>query len=129
MIMETVQEKIDVSPRFRGQIVQKIYRVWLVRKLLPVLIMEIAILSFVLYQLGKAVFFQKIVNNALNVFLLNPPQIFSFLISAFNQAPFGTKLLGIGVVVLIALLLRHLTQGALRLILVKENYFSRVEKK
>lgn len=126
--MDTSSEKIEVSPRFRGQIVQKIYRVWLVRKLLPVLIIEIAILSFILYKLGKAVFFQRIVNNALNVFLVNPPQIFSFLISAFDKAPFGTKLLGIGVVVLIALLLRHLTQGALRLILVKENYFSRIQK-
>lgn len=126
--METLSEKIDVSPRFRGQIVQKIYRVWLVRKLLPVLVMEIAIFSFILYKLGKAVFFQTIVNNALNVFLINPPQIFSFLISAFNKAPFGTKLLGIGVVVFIALLLRHLTQGALRLILVRQNYFGRIQK-
>lgn len=126
--MEVAQEKIDTSPRFRGQIVQKIYRVWLVRKLLPVLVIEVAIFSFVLYQLGKAVFFQRIVNNALSVFLVSPPQIFSFLISAFNKAPFGTKLLGIGVVVLIALMLRHLTQGALRLILVKQNYFGRIQK-
>ena len=126
--METASEKIETSPRFRGQIVQKIYRVWLVRKLLPVLIIEVAIFSFILYKLGKAIFFQKIVNNALNVFLVDPPQIFSFLISAFDKAPFGTKLLGIGFVVLIALLLRHLTQGALRLILVKQNYFGRIEK-
>lgn len=126
--MEFSQEKIDTSPHFRGQIVQKIYRVWLVRKLLPVLIIEVAVFSFVLYKLGKAVFFQKIVNNALNVFLVDPPQIFSFLISAFNKAPLGTKFLGIGVVVLIALLLRHLTQGALRFILVKQNYFGRIQK-
>lgn len=126
--MESSQEKIETSPHFRGQIIQKIYRVWLVRKLLPVLVVEVAVFSFILYKLGKAVFFQNIVNNALNVFLVNPPQIFSFLISAFNKAPFGTKLLGIGVVVLVALLLRHLTQGALRLILVKQNYFGRIEK-
>lgn len=126
--METSQEKIETSPRFRGQIIQKIYRVWLVRKLLPVLIVEVAIFSFILYKLGKAVFFQKIVNNALNVVLVDPPQIFSFLISAFDKAPFGTKLLGIGVIVLLALLLRHLTQGALRLILVKQNYFGRIQK-
>lgn len=126
--MEISQEKIEVSPRFRGQIVQKIYRVWLVRKLLPVLVIEVAILSFVLYKFGKAVFFQRIVNNALNVFLVNPPQIFSFLISAFDKAPFVTKLLGLGTIVLMALILRHLTQGVLRLILVRENYFSRIKK-
>lgn len=126
--METLQEKIEISPRFRGQALQKIYRVWLVRKLLPVLIIEVAVFSFILYKLGRAVFFQNIVNNALNVFLINPPQIFSFLISAFNKAPFGTKLLGIGAVILIALLLRHLTQGALRLILVKQNYFRQIQK-
>lgn len=90
--------------------------------------MEVAVLAFVLYQLGQAVFMQRILENALGVLFSNPGQIFSFVISAFVGAPLATKLLGFAVLAFIALLIRHLTQGILRLILVKENYFSRIGK-
>lgn len=126
--METRSEKLEISPRFRGQIVRQIYRVWLVRKLLPVLVLEVGIISFIIYWLGKIVFVQSIVNNALTVFLNRPGGSVSFLVGAFSQAPFLTKFLGAGIIVLLALFLRHLTQGFLRLILVKENYFSRIER-
>ncbi len=127
--METSQEKIDPSPRFRGQVIRQVYRVWLVRKLLPVLVIEMGIFSFILYKLGQAIFVQKIINNALTVLLNKPLKSLSFLTGAFGHAPIFTKLLGLGIIILLALLLRHLTQGVLRLILVKENYFSRIEKK
>lgn len=126
--MAILSEKLEISPRFRGQIVRQVYRVWLVRRLLPVLFIEVAVLSLVFYKLGKAVFVQSIVNNALTVFLNRPVGSISFLVGAFGHAPILTKLLGMGILVLLALFLRHLTQGFLRLILVKENYFSRIQK-
>lgn len=127
--METLQEKIiDTTPRFRGEIVRKVYRVWLVRKLLPVLVLEIGIISFALYWLGRAIFVQSVISNAVTVFFNRPAGSISFLAGAFGNATLLTKLLGMGVVVLLALFLRHITQGLLRLILVKENYFSRVQK-
>ena len=117
----------NASPRFKGQILNKVYRVWLMRKLLPVLIFEIVLLSAVLYLLGKTVFIQRVFENALNVLFINPSQIIGFVIDAFARAPILTQILSIGLAVILAFLVRHLTQGLLRFILVKENYFSRVK--
>lgn len=114
--------------KLKGQILRQIYRVWLFRKLLPVLLLEVAVLAVVLYKLGQAVFVQRVLENALRVLFANPEQIFSFVVSAFTQASWATNLLGFAVLAFIALLIRHITQGILRLILVKENYFARIQK-
>lgn len=120
MINDTI-----TSPQFKGQILNKIYRVWLLRKLLPVLVLEVLILAAVLYVLGRTVFIQRVFENALNVLFVNPSQIAGFVVDAFARAPLLTQILSILLAILLAFLIRHLTQGALRLILVKENYFGR----
>lgn len=117
------------SPRFRGEVLKQIYRVWLFRKLAPVLILEVLIFSFILYNLGQAVFIQRVIENAINVFFVAPSSILPFFISAFVNTTFLTKVLLVGVVSSIALILRHATQGLLRLILVRQNFFSRVGQK
>ena len=114
------------SLKLRGQVLRQVYRVWLFRKLLPVVVGEVLVLVLILYQLGQAVFFQRILENALNVFFASPSRIISFGVSAFVQAPWLTRILGAGSLILLALLLRHITQGILRLILVRENYFSKI---
>lgn len=115
------------SPRFKGEVLNQIYRVWLFRKLLPVLIIEIAVFSFVLYELVHAVFIQRVIENALNVFSKTPAGVFPFFVSAFLNTSVLTKLLIVAVIVALAFLIRHLTQGVLRFILVRQNYFSRVK--
>lgn len=109
----------------RGQVLQQIYRVWLFRKLLPVVAGEVILLSIILYVLGQAVFIQLIIENGLKVLFINPPQIIGFLVSAFTQAPIATKILGFGALLVFALVIRHITQGILRLILVKEKFFGK----
>jgi hypothetical protein len=115
-----------INANLRGQVLKQVYRVWLFRKLLPVLVVEILVLVLILYKLGQVIFFQRILENALKVFFINPSQIISFVVSAFVEAPWATRILGFAVLVLVALLLRHITQGILRLILVRENYFGKV---
>ena len=112
-----------LSPKFRGEILRQVYRVWLVRRFLPAFVIEIAVLSAILYKFAKLVFIQRVVENATNVAVTNPSGILQFFISAFSNAPAATKLAGLGIIILAALLLRHLTQGILRFILVKQNYF------
>lgn len=114
--------------KFRGEVLNRVYRVWLFRKLLPVLLGEVLVLSAVLYFLGRTVFIQRVMDNALNVLFLNPPKIVPFFVDAFSGASFTTKIFSIAVIVFLALVIRHLTQGFLRLILVRDNYFSRVGK-
>lgn len=125
--METTSPSINISSHFKGQILRSVYRVWLFRKLMPVLLLEIAAFSTVLYLLSRAVFVRRVLENALNVLFLNPTALFSFAVSAFVHAAVVTKLLTIGFMVLVALLVRLVTQGALRFILVKENYFERLK--
>ena len=117
---------ITGSSRFRGEMLNKIYRIWLFRKLAPVFAVEIVVLSLLLYGFGKFVFVERIFENASKVFFQNPSGILSFSIAAFLHASVATKFLTIGLVVLIALLMRLITQGILRFILVKENYFRRM---
>lgn len=114
------------SPKFKGEVLRQIYRVWLLRKLLPVLVIEIALFSFVLYQLGRIVFVQRVLENAFVILFSHPSGIFSFITATFLGTTFFVKVLSIGLVVLLAFFLRHLTQGILRFILVRENYFSRI---
>ena len=117
---------INATPRFRGEILRQIYRVWLFRTFLPVLIIEVAVFSFIIYELAQAIFFQRVVENAMNVFFQDPPRIMSFFLWAFIDAPWGTKILAIAVVVALVLVIRQITQGLLRFILVRQNYFAKV---
>lgn len=113
-------------PHFRGETLRRIYRVWLMRKLAPVFAAEVVLISALLYGFSRLVFMERFLQNALKVFFENPPAIFPFAISAFLHAPGMTKTVIVGLAVLAALLIRLITQGILRYILVKENYFSRV---
>ncbi len=129
MDTNTISPSVNTSPRFKGEILNKIYRVWLLRTFLPVLLLEIAVFSFILYYLGKAIFFQRIIENAMNVFFQNPPQILSFFLWAFVDAKIATKMLVIAVVIALALVIRQITQGILRYILVRQNYFAKIGQK
>lgn len=113
---------------YNGQILQSVYRVWLFRKLLPVLIGEIIFLFLLLYGIGKIIFVERVIGNGLNVFFLHPAGIFSFGLEAFTRAAGLTKLLTVIILILAAFVIRHVTQGILRLILVRQNYFGSVRK-
>ena len=117
---------INATPRFRGEVLKRIYRVWLFRTFLPVLLVEVAVFSFILYELAQAIFFQRVLENAVNVFFKDPPHIFSFFLWAFVDAHPGTKILVIAIIAALALVIRQLTQGLLRFILVRQNYFSKI---
>ncbi|KKU03858.1 MAG: hypothetical protein UX07_C0051G0011 [Parcubacteria group bacterium GW2011_GWA2_45_30] len=118
----------ETSNKFKGEILRQVYRVWLFRKLLPVVIAEIVGFSAVLYILSRTVFIQRVLENAFAVIFAEPGRIVPFAFSAFTNASAGTRILFIVVLVLLAFVMRHLTQGLLRLILVRENYFEQVAK-
>ena len=119
-------EKINQPRPFRGIVLRQVYRVWLVRRFLPVLIAEVAILSFILYALARFVFVERVLDNGFQVFFARPEGMGAFLVSGFLHASAATEVLTLGAVLLAALLIRHITQGILRFILVRENYFGKV---
>lgn len=114
------------SARFRGDVLRRIYRVWLFRKLVPILFLEIAALSALLYGLGRLIFVERVFANAVTVFFREPSGVISFIVSAFLHASVAAQFFTVALVVLAALLIRLITQGMLRFILVRENYFSRI---
>ena len=117
----------EINQKFKGEVLTKVYKVWLVRKLLPVLIGEVLILALLLYSLGRVIFIERVLDNALNVVFLSPPKILPFFGMAFMRTSLNAKFLGLGVALFIALLIRHITQGILRLFLVKQNYFAKLK--
>ena len=114
------------TTKFRGKILNKVYRVWLVRKFLPIFLIEIIVFSIIIYKFSRLVFVEKVLENFFRIFFQNPSGGLTFLSTAFSQTTTLTKLLTVAVVILVALLLRMLTQGFLRLILVRKNYFGKV---
>ena len=126
MDANTTTQSINTTPRFRGELLRQIYRVWLFRTFLPVLIIEVAVFSFILYELARQVFFQRVIENAMNVFFQSPPQVMSFFLWAFIDAKLGTKILAVAVIAALVLIIRQLTQGLLRFILVRQNYFAKI---
>ena len=118
-----------LSPRFRGEVLNKIYRVWLFRRLLPVLVLETLLFTFLLYELGQSIFVRSVLENALSVLFNNPGQIVPFFFSAFFHASLFTKIITLAIAGAIAFFVRHATQGILRFILVRENYFRGIRDK
>ncbi|MBI2122398.1 MAG: hypothetical protein HYT98_04770 [Candidatus Sungbacteria bacterium] len=116
------------SKRFKGEILRRVYRIWLFRKMLPVIIAEVVGLAAILYIFSRTVFIQRVLENALSASFSGPTGILSFGVAAFSSASGATQILSVIILVLIAFILRHLTQALLRLILVKENYFELIKK-
>jgi len=121
----TALQNINQPRPLRGTILKQIYRVWLWRRFLPVLVAEVAVLSFIIYALARLVFVERVLANGFHVAFEHPEGIFTFLVRGFLHAPLATQVMTLGAVLLGSLLIRHITQGILRFILVKENYFGR----
>ena len=118
----------NTSNKFRGEILTKIYKVWLTRKFLPIFIAEIVTLSAVIYGLVRLVFFKKVIENAMRMDVVSASGVFKYLALAFARTPMLTKTLIVALVVLLALLVRLITQGILRWILVRKNYFGKSDR-
>ena len=122
-------ESLPQAPRFRGELLNRIYRIWLFRRLMPVLAVEIAFFAILLWALSRSVFVRRVLENALNVVFTDPTSIASFFISAFLHAAPLTQVMSIAIAIAGAFFIRHLTQGILRWILVRQNYFGKIEAK
>lgn len=124
--MDIINPAVPGEQKFKGQILQNIYRVWLFRTFAPVLVAEVILLAAVLYTLGRTVFVERILGNFFKVLFADPAGIPTFLVGAFSHSSWTARATAIAAAVALAFIIRHVTQGILRFILVKKNYFSRV---
>lgn len=124
-VISPTSPSLRATAKFKGQILRKVYRVWLLRKFTPVIAIELLVMTFLINELGHVVFVQRIIENATNVLFAHPRGFIGFIVAMFTNASTGERFLGISIIVFVAITLRHLTQGLLRWILVKENYFEK----
>ena len=94
-----------MSPILRSKILWKVYLAWFLKKILPLLVLEILILGVAIFFFARYVFIAKVVDNALLNAVHNPLQIFSFMFFAFLATSWLKKIvvvvfLGLGVLLL-----------------------------
>lgn len=124
---ETIRQSVVPNPRFRGEILRRIWRVWFLRRFLPVLAVEVVGLTLFAYWLSHAVFVRRIIENALNVLFDNPAKVIEFVIFAFLYASIAVKALAFTVLVLLTLLVWKIGKALVRYAMVKEHYFAKAE--
>ena len=115
------------SPRFRGEVLRRIWRTWFIRRFLPVLVAEVVGLTLFAYWLAHAVFVRRILENALNVFFDNPTKVVEFVIFAFLYASIAVKVLAFTVLILLTLLVWKIGKALGRYAMVKQRYFAKAE--
>ncbi len=92
----------------KNRILWKVYLVWFVKKILPLIIFELLILTFAGYVLAKYIFVERVVGNTLIIAANHPWSLFYYLIYAFIKTSFLNKAGIIVVLSLGALLLRDI---------------------
>ena len=89
----------------KNKIAWKIYFIWLFKRVLPLFILELIILTLALFFLGKMVFVQKVFENAFLSSAQNPLVVAIYMFKAFWATSLIKKfliffLLGIGVLLM-----------------------------
>lgn len=82
---------------FRKRIVWKIYFAWILKRVLPLFVIEMFILTFSVYLFGRFFFVQQIVGNIIVVATRSPFSVLDYFISSFVK----TNLLNKGVVIIV----------------------------
>ncbi|MBU4348278.1 hypothetical protein KJ671_02130 [Patescibacteria group bacterium] len=77
----------------KNKIAWKVYIVWLFRRIIPLLVLEIILLVLGFYFLGKFVFVQKVFENAFLSSAQNPIIVFLYMFNAFASTTFLKKII------------------------------------
>jgi hypothetical protein len=67
----------------KNKIAWKVYRVWLFKRIIPLFILELVLLTLALWILGRLVFVQQVFTNAFLASAQNPLILASYMFKAF----------------------------------------------
>lgn len=89
----------------KAKILWRVYITWLFKRILPLLVLELAILVVAVYLLARFVFIEKVVSNTFLAASNSPLLIVSFMFSAFLYTTFLNQaiivvLLSLGILLL-----------------------------
>lgn len=94
-----------MNKTLKGKILWKVYLAWFIKKILPLVVLEVLVIVGALYALAQFIFVERVVGNAFLNAASNPWQLMVFLFYAFLSTHWFTKVaivifLGLGALLL-----------------------------
>lgn len=99
-------EQHSLKKLLKNRILWQIYIVWFFRRILPLMVVEVAVIALALQLFAHNVFVAQVLENAGLVASANYWNILKYLIKAFLNSKLITQLIVLGSLGLIALLIR-----------------------
>lgn len=90
----------------KSKILWKVYLVWFLKRILPLVVLEVLVIVGALYALAQFVFIEQVVSNAFINSASNPWRLVKFVFYAFLSTHWFTKIAVVIFLGLGALLLR-----------------------
>ncbi len=97
-----------ILPQGKSRILWKVYLVWFIRRILPLVIFEVVVLATAVYLLAKYIFVEKVISNTFLFAGRNPLTMLFFLLDAFLRTSLLEQIIIIILLSIGALLLRDI---------------------
>jgi hypothetical protein len=105
----------------KRRVMRRVYGIWFMRSVLPVLALEVGILVVGIGMIGSIVFVEKVIANALTISVGNPVKFLSYSITAFMSTTALTQAILILLVVGGVFLLRDIYRSTVSYTLLKHT--------
>lgn len=116
-----VKPKAAARANLKFRIMKRIFGLWFLRSMVPLLIVEIVGIMLGIYLFAKLIFVNAVISNTLNAALGNPFKMIAYLWEAFLGTRGEVKALLITMGLTGLLLLRDLNRGLISYILLRRS--------
>ena len=106
-------QKITVKQLLKNRILWKVYLAWFFRRIVPLIILQLAVFLVVLKFFAKSVFIRQVFRNAYLVSEASYWSFFKYAVFSFLNTPPLTQIISLIILGVIALLLRDFIRALL----------------
>ena len=110
------------------RIMNRVYRFWFLRSMLPLLVIELAVIILAVYFFANLVFVSQVVDNALNAALGNPLKLVAYLWQAFLGTRMAVKVIIVALALTAGLILRDINRSIISYLLTRRAQLFRSGK-
>lgn len=110
-----------MTTNLKKRIMKRVFRFWLLRSVVPILIGELIVIALAVYLFANLIFVGQVIDNALNAALGNPWKLVVYLWNAFLGTRLEVQVIIIALLAAAALTLRDLNRGLISYILMKRE--------
>ena len=108
----------------KTKVMRRVYLIWFGRKVLPYVVVEIAVFAGFMYLLGSQVYVARVMEYAVSIFsnnMTHPTVFASFAVDLFLRTRVGVQLSILGAMAMIFFLYRNIIASAVQLALAKSE--------